>query len=107
MKVGSLKSALSFKASKGKICAIKGLATLEKPKTKTIATLLEFALSKDYRTVAFVLKNDMPVTVKSASNVKNVELRSVEALTTYDVLKNDSVVFSMEALEDITKRLTK
>ena len=107
MKIAALKSALSLKASVGKVIAVSGLETMKEPKTKDITKLLEKITNKNYRKVALIYTPGMNVLVKSSRNLAQAAGYNVNRLTTYDVIHNDTLIVSLEALEDLTKRLTK
>ncbi|MGI5828315.1 MAG: 50S ribosomal protein L4, partial [Patescibacteria group bacterium] len=108
MKVAALKSALSLKATEGKVVGVAGLGDIKTPKTKTVNTLLQSILTdKDFRKVALVLGPDMKIAVKASRNLAKATPYNVDTLTTYDVINSHTLVVSVEALEILTKRLVK
>jgi large subunit ribosomal protein L4 len=107
MKVGALRSALSQKAAAKSILVVDGFEKIEKPNTKTIATFLTKALGENYRNVAIVFDKGMDNAVKSARNLDNLKYCNGSTLNTYDVLKANSLIFSVQALENVTNSLIK
>jgi large subunit ribosomal protein L4 len=79
--------------------------TLEKPKTKLFATMLQ-ALPK-LRSHIVVLKEGYKNVLQASRNIPNVRLASPANMNTYDTLAADGVVITEEALQSLIKRLEK
>lgn len=108
MKIAALKSALSFIAKENKIVAVSGLSQIEKPKTKTVNELLiKLFKPEDLRKIGLVLTKDMNLATKSAKNVSILSSYQANDITTYDVLHSRKLILAVEAVEQITSRLSK
>ena len=92
----ALRGALSDRARNGRIHAITELVAGQEPSTKSAKSFL--AEISDRKQVLVVLGRDDLTSVKSVRNLPNVHVLAYDQLNTYDVLKADDVVFSVEAL---------
>jgi large subunit ribosomal protein L4 len=108
MKMAALRSALGLRASEGNVIALSGLQDIKTPKTKIIVSLLEAVLTKEgLRKVVMVVTKDMHEVIKSGHNITYTAMHLDDTLTTYDVLQAHKLLIAEEALETLTKRLTK
>ncbi|WP_078358629.1 50S ribosomal protein L4 [Mycobacteroides chelonae] len=96
MIAAALRGALSDRARNGRIHAITELFAGQEPSTKSAKSFL--AEISDRKQVLVVLGRDDLTSVKSVRNLPNVHVLAYDQLNTYDVLKADDVVFSVEAL---------
>ena len=96
MIAAALRGALSDRARNGRIHAITELVAGQEPSTKSAKSFL--AEISDRKQVLVVLGRDDLTSVKSVRNLPNVHVLAYDQLNTYDVLKADDVVFSVEAL---------
>jgi len=97
MKAAALRGALSDRARAGRVHVVKGLVEGDVPSTKTaLATLAGIT---NGRSALVVLTRNDELTWKSLRNAAWVHLLAVDQLNTYDVLVNDDVVFTADALE--------
>ncbi len=95
MKVLALRSALSDRASEGKVVVVKSWG-FETPSTKAaIAALKDLDVAGK---VLVVTGRNEDLVWKSMRNLKSVHLLMADQLNTYDVLVNDYVVFTEEAV---------
>jgi large subunit ribosomal protein L4 len=97
MKAAALRGALSDRARAGQVHILTGLVDGEKPSTKTAREVLESVTQA--RKVLLVLNRDEEINWLSARNLPNVHLIEPGQLNTYDVLVNDDVVFTKNALD--------
>ena len=99
MKTLALRSALSDRASEGKVVVVKSWG-LDKPSTKGAITAL-----KDLDVggkVLVVTSRGEDVVWKSMRNLPSVHLLMADQLNTYDVLVNDYVVFTESVVPSTT-----
>lgn len=96
MIAAALRGALSDRARNGRIHAVTELVAGQEPSTKSAKSFL--AEITDRKQLLVVLGRDDPASVKSVRNLPNVHVLPYDQLNTYDVLKADDVVFSVEAL---------
>jgi len=96
MIAAALRGALSDRARNGRIHAITELVAGQEPSTKSAKSFL--AEITDRKQLLVVLGRDDLASVKSVRNLPNVHVLAYDQLNTYDVLKADDVVFSVEAL---------
>lgn len=99
----ALSSILSDRHQGGQIRVLDA-SDLSCPKTQTVAELLK-VLSLNGARVGFVLDrvNDES-TLKSARNIKNVDVLPQEKWTTLDFVKTDSLIITKSALDMLVKR---
>jgi large subunit ribosomal protein L4 len=87
----ALRSALSDRANEGKIIVLDSWG-IDAPSTKTaVAALASLGLT---RSVLVVHSRDEIALVKSFRNVQHVQLIEVGELNAYDVLCNETIVFT-------------
>ncbi|MGH3769081.1 MAG: 50S ribosomal protein L4 [Pseudonocardiaceae bacterium] len=98
MKVAALRGALSDRARNGRIHVISGLVSGDVPSTKTARTVLD-ALGSPNAKLLVVLSRADEVSRRSVHNLSAVHVLSPDQLNTYDVLANDEVVFTTDALQ--------
>jgi large subunit ribosomal protein L4 len=96
----ALRSALSDRANEGKIVVIDSWG-LDAPSTKSAQTALK-TLGLAEGSVLLVHSRDDLNTVKSFRNIYNVQLIEVGELNAYDVLCNDTIVFTKDLLPTAT-----
>jgi large subunit ribosomal protein L4 len=96
MKAAALRGALSDRARDGRLHVVSLLLDAELPSTKAALAALNKVVES--RRTLVVLDRGDEVTWKSLRNVPTVHLLTPDQLNTYDVLVNDHVVFTTEAL---------
>jgi large subunit ribosomal protein L4 len=98
MKAAALRGALSDRAREGRVHVVSGLVTGDVPATKTARTVLA-ALAPESTKLLVVITRDDEVSHLSVRNLPWVHLLTPDQLNTYDVLVNDEVVFTTDALQ--------
>jgi large subunit ribosomal protein L4 len=93
----ALRSALSVKASEGRVSVIEGFAEMEVPKTRTIVELLESVGAEG--TTLVVLASANQVVSRSAANLPWAKTILAHNLNLYDLFTHDHVVIAKDALE--------
>lgn len=96
MIAAALRGALSDRARNGRIHAITELVSGQTPSTKSAKEFL--GTLTDRKQVLVVIGRADETGVKSARNLPGVHILAPDQLNTYDVLRADDVVFSVEAL---------
>ena len=96
MIAAALRGALSDRARNGRIHAITELVTGQTPSTKSAKAFL--GTLTDRKQVLVVIGRSDEAGVKSVRNLPGVHILTPGQLNTYDVLRSDDVVFSVEAL---------
>ena len=96
MRVAALCCALSSRAKDEKIVVIDNLQ-LNEPKTRQITELLDALAISQKKNLLIIGDNDRNIFL-SGRNIENMQIRPVKEITTYDVLKSDTIVFSAEDL---------
>lgn len=96
MKVAALRGALSDRARNERIHVITELVAGQTPSTKIAKSFLA-ELSTRKQILVVVGREDVAAW-KSVANLQNVHPIAPDQLNTYDVLKADEVIFSVEAL---------
>jgi large subunit ribosomal protein L4 len=96
MIAAALRGALSDRARNGRIHAITELVAGQTPSTKSAKAFL--GTLTDRKQVLVVLGRSDETGGKSARNLPGVHILTADQLNTYDVLRADDVVFSVEAL---------
>jgi large subunit ribosomal protein L4 len=99
MKVAALRGALSDRARNNAVHVVDGFVTGETPSTKSALTALQ-AVAGEARKVLVVLSGEDEVNWISLRNLPQVHLLETGQLNTYDVLVNDAVVFTSDALNE-------
>jgi large subunit ribosomal protein L4 len=97
MIAAALRGALSDRARNGRIHAVTELVEGQAPSTKAAKTFL--ATLTENKQVLIVIGRTDEAGAKSVRNLPGVHVLSPDQLNTYDVLKADDVVFSVEALD--------
>jgi large subunit ribosomal protein L4 len=97
MIAAALRGALSDRARNDRIHAVTELVSGQTPSTKGAKTFLGTLTER--RRVLVVIGRADEVGAKSVRNLPGVHVISPDQLNTYDVLKADDVVFSVEALD--------
>ena len=96
MIAAALRGALSDRARNGRIHAVTELVEGQTPSTKSAKAFL--ATLTEHKQVLIVIGRSDETGALSARNLPGVHIISPDQLNTYDVLKADDVVFSVEAL---------
>ncbi|RFD26225.1 50S ribosomal protein L4 [Mycobacterium uberis] len=96
MIAAALRGALSDRVRNGRIHVVTELVTGQTPSTKRAKEFL--GTLTDRKQVLVVVCRSDETGVKSVRNLPGVHLLSPDQLNTYDVLRADDVVFSVEAL---------
>jgi large subunit ribosomal protein L4 len=96
MIAAALRGALSDRARNGRIHAITELVAGQTPSTKSAKAFL--TLLTDRKQVLVVVGRSDETGIKSVRNLPGVHILSPDQLNTYDVLRADDVIFSVEAL---------
>jgi large subunit ribosomal protein L4 len=102
MKAAALRGALSDRAREGRVHVVEGFVDGETPSTKAALTALRRIAQSDR--VLVVLGADDRINWLSLRNLPAVHLLEARQLNTYDVLVNDDVVFTSEALASFLGR---
>lgn len=101
----ALRSALSDRARNDRIHAVTEIVEGQAPSTKSAKSFL--ATLTDRRQVLVVIGRADETSALSVRNLPGVHVISPDQLNTYDVLKADDVVFSVEALNAYIEANTK
>ncbi len=97
MIAAALRGVLSDRVRDGKLFVLEALVSGELPSTK--AALASLSAIGDYRSAIVVLHRDEDIAWLSLRNVAGVHAIAVDQLNVYDVIVNESVVFTTKALE--------
>ncbi|GGP57969.1 50S ribosomal protein L4 [Saccharothrix coeruleofusca] len=97
MKAAALRGALSDRARAGQVHVVSGFVEGDAPSTKTARKVLE-SVTQARRVLAVLLRTD-EVSWVSLRNLPHVHIIAPDQLNTYDVLVNDDVVFTKDALD--------
>ncbi|MDQ5854830.1 MAG: 50S ribosomal protein L4 [Actinomycetota bacterium] len=103
MKVAALRGALSDRARDGRVHVISALVSGDAPSTKTARKVLEGLVERGNRLLVVLSRADA-VARRSVRNLPSVHVLAPDQLNTYDVLINDDVVFTADALETFLAR---
>jgi large subunit ribosomal protein L4 len=96
MIAAALRGALSDRARNGRIHAVTELVSGQTPSTKNAKVFL--GTLTDRKQVLVVIGRSDEAGAKSVRNLPGVHVLAPDQLNTYDVLRSDDVVFSVEAL---------
>jgi len=96
MIAAALRGALSDRARNGRIHAVTELVAGQTPSTKSARAFL--GTLTDRKQVLVVIGRSDETGAKSVRNLPGVHVLMPDQLNTYDVLRSDDVVFSVEAL---------
>jgi large subunit ribosomal protein L4 len=97
MKAAALRGALSDRARNGQLHVVSSLVAGEKPSTKDARTVLRSVT--EAKRLLVVLSRTDDLGLLSVRNLADVHVLWPDQLNTYDVLVNDDVVFTKEALD--------
>lgn len=92
----ALVSALSARASEEKIVVIDKIVC-ESPKTKEFSTMIS-ALSLQGKKNLFIIEANEKNIYLSGRNIKNVDIKPINELCAYDIMKNENIIFGNENL---------
>jgi large subunit ribosomal protein L4 len=98
MKAAALRGALSDRARAGLVHVVSAVVTGDTASTKSARKAIE-AVAGDATRVLVVLGREDETSWLSLRNLPTVHLIAPDQLNTYDVLVNDAVVFTREALD--------
>ncbi len=100
MKRKSLDMAISKRISEESVFVVDSKG-MEKPSTKLASLILnEFKINKSF---TFVYSKGDDILIKSFRNIKKSNIVSFSKLSTFDVISKDYIIFSKEAINDISK----
>jgi large subunit ribosomal protein L4 len=99
MKAAALRGALSDRARDGRVHVVSALVTGDAPSTKTARTALDTLAAGRSTKLLVVITRDDEVSRRSVRNLPSVHVLTSDQLNTYDVLSNDEVVFTADALQ--------
>ncbi len=99
MKAAALRGALSDRARAGRVHVISSVVTGATPSTKTARGVIATVVAGSGRRVLAVIGREDVTSQLSLRNLPEVHLIAPDQLNTYDVLVNDVVLFTSEALE--------
>ena len=105
MKAAALRGALTDRARHSRIHVGEELVPGQNPSTKAARAFIERLT--DRKSVLLVLGREDKTAWKSARNLPDVHILVADQLNTYDVLKSDDVVFSVEALTSFINHASK
>ena len=105
MKAAALRGALTERARHSRIHVVEELVPGQNPSTKAARAFIERLT--DRKSVLLVLGREDKTAWKSARNLPDVHILVADQLNTYDVLKSDDVVFSVEALTSFINHASK
>jgi large subunit ribosomal protein L4 len=92
----AIKSALSLKAAEGGIRVLDQI-TMDEPKTKLIAGILDVLGVSGQKTLLLTGEN-LPNVVKSCRNIPGLGILPATQVSTYDVIKADTVILTQDAV---------
>lgn len=105
MKAAALRGALTDRARHSRIHVVEELVPGQNPSTKAARAFIERLTDRE--SVLLVLGREDKTAWKSARNLPDVHILVADQLNTYDVLKSDDVVFSVEALTSFINHASK
>jgi large subunit ribosomal protein L4 len=98
MKAAALRGALSDRAREGRVHVVSELVAGEAPATKAARRTLEALVGRPAKLLVVISRSD-EVGRRSVRNLPLVHVLTPDQLNTYDVLSNDDVVFTAQALQ--------
>ncbi|MFC5992665.1 50S ribosomal protein L4 [Pseudonocardia hispaniensis] len=98
MKAAALRGALSDRARAGQVHVLSGIVAGDTPSTKAARKVIENVVTSERTRVLAVVGREDTVNLLSLRNLPNVHLIAPDQLNTYDVLVNDVVLFTADAL---------
>lgn len=102
MKAAALRGALSDRARNDRVHVVDALVAGDVPSTKTALAAVRAVTDRAHVLVVVAREDDL--TVKSLRNVGAIHLLPADQLNTYDVLRNDDVVFTQAAYDAFVER---
>ncbi|GAA4201098.1 50S ribosomal protein L4 [Actinocatenispora rupis] len=105
MKAAALRGALSDRARSEQVHVVSSLVEGDTPSTKSALTALR-KVTEAPRVLVVVARED-ELTWRSLRNAPEVHLIAADQLNTYDVLVNDDVVFTADALDEFLGKRAK
>jgi len=93
----ALKSAFSTKLAEGKIIVVENIA-VEEYKTRTIVNMLS---KLDVKKALIVNGELNKCLIKSASNIQGIKTALTNTINTYDILKYDKLILTVDAVKTI------
>jgi large subunit ribosomal protein L4 len=99
VKVLARKSALAYKARDGRIRIVEDF-TLENPKTKEIATILDAFQLTETSTLLMVGKHD-PTLLKSCRNIPTLQMVQSRDASTYSIMRSKILLIQKSALNPL------
>lgn len=104
MKRASLISALSGKLKAGEIKVVKGLEIIS-PKTKVMASVIQnLGLNAKKNKILLVLSQKLDNIKRAAGNIEGVDISLVNQLNTYEVLRNKTILFTRQTIEEMPSK---
>ena len=100
MRKRAISSALSLKASEGKVLVVDDVQ-LSEPSTKTFASLLNACGASGK--VLFVQADANPAVVKSGRNIAGVTMSTAGSVGTYEIIAHDILVLTSASVEALSK----
>ena len=97
-KAVALLSALSQKIRDDEVIFVDAIKVKEAKTKEMVACLKAFNLNK---TVLFVMDNNDEMVLRASANLEKVSTIAVEQINTYDVVKNNKLVISKQAVQQI------
>ncbi len=101
----ALCSALTSRARDEKIMVVEQMELAE-PKTRQVNALLSEMAISNKKNLLIIAEGDRNIFL-SGRNIKNMQVRPVKEINTYDVLSNENIVFSSENLIETVKEVVK
>jgi len=98
MKAAALRGALSDRARAGRVHVVSELVAGDVPATKAARRILDAVVGRPAKLLVVINRAD-EVGRRSVRNLPLVHLLAPDQLNTYDVLSNDDVVFTAQALQ--------
>jgi large subunit ribosomal protein L4 len=99
MKAAALRGALSDRARAGLVHVVSSLVTGDAPSTKAARTALAVIAGDENTRALVVVRREDELSWLSLRNLPSAHVIAPDQLNTYDVLVNDVVVFTQEALD--------
>jgi large subunit ribosomal protein L4 len=99
------KSALTYKAKDNSIAILEDF-NFEAPKTKNYTSLLKSLSFQDKKTLLVLPESNQNI-VKSARNIQNAKIITVNQINTYDVMNADQLIFVESSMSKIDNLLNK
>ena len=99
MKAAALRGALSDRARAGAVQVVSSIVDGDGPSTKAARKVVEGLFTAERTRVLAVIGRDDGVSLLSLRNLSHVHILWPDQLNTYDVLVNDVVLFTSDALE--------